>query len=129
MHRDAGSSSLSRPRAFRLRLNGRTEPKRPNGHKAQLALSREIERLNRLLEHQRKSITRCAEHLREREDALLKVSADCEGLKAHSAEHAAFLTVLEQLLKLPRAKLSYEERRTRVVNALKCREGIGATAT
>lgn len=97
---------------------GRTEPKRLNGHKAQLALNREIAQLHRQLEHQQKLLTRQTQALHELENRLLSACADRDGWQRRTHTHLQFLTTLEQQLELSPARLSLEERHTRVLQAL-----------
>lgn len=120
----AASRGLSR--IARTQARAAREAKRPNGHKVQLALRREIEALHRELERQRRANDSAASRILALENKLLAVSADRDGWRALCGRNSKFIAELECMLELAAKQRSWEERRQQLTQAIEALKARGA---
>jgi hypothetical protein len=108
-----GATSFARSQAPAAR-----ELKRPNGHKVQLALKRDIEDLRSQLERQRKATDAASNRIFQLENRVLAVSADRDGWRAVCARNAKFIGELERMLGLSTTQKSWDERQEQLIEVI-----------
>jgi len=95
----------------RSKIPAPRELKRPNGHKVQLALRREIKELSEHIERERKALSAAQRRIHDLENQLLTIIADRDGWRTRAEAHGRFVAQLEELLGLSADGRSWEERR------------------
>lgn len=106
-----------RPRLVRKAPAAR-EAKRPNGHKVQLALRREIERLQAELEREQNAVENTRDRLQNLEDELSLIRQDRNLWRTRASEHVKLIERIEALLGLSSPAKTWEERQERLVRVL-----------
>ena len=99
-------------------IPGPREGKRPNAHKVQLALGREIEELQELLKREHKATAKALAKVHELENRLLALEANRDGWRNSAERHGCFMELLEERLNLKGQRLSWDERREQIEAAL-----------
>lgn len=108
----------TRPLYVRSQVPAARDAKRPNGHKVQLALKREIEGLSNQLDRQKKAAQAAQEAADALEDQLFKLEADRDRCKRRLREHEKFVEKIEILLGLPSDEGSQEDREARLFDVI-----------
>lgn len=111
-------------KSVRSKTPAAREPKRPNGHKAQLALKREIEKLHSHIDRQDKAISTAQQRHFELENRLLAVSADRDGWRAAAERYAKLVAEVERRLGLSGVGRSWNERCEQLLAVLADQESV-----